>query len=124
MTQSMPGLLLLLRAFNFHFLKLGERKEPKSGWTKQTQLVVSRIDDKGKWHKKRGLDGRPLPLNSKRLNRVYVQAIAEVLELPTQGSMAETKQTIEDKLVDGDQESKYILKLPLRKTMMVLSLSF
>ena len=54
------------------------------------------------------MDKRPLPLrlplNSKHLIRVYVQAIARALELPTQGSVTETRQMIEGKLGDEDRE--------------------
>ena len=47
---------------------------------------------------------RPLPLNSKRLTSVYVQTIARALELPTKGSVAETRQLIEGKLTHDDRE--------------------
>ena len=47
---------------------------------------------------------RPLPLNSKR-STGYVQAIATAMELPTKGSVTETKQMIEGKLGDEDRES-------------------
>ena len=49
-------------------------------------------------------DRRPLPFNSKRLTRVYVQAIARPLELPTWGSAAETRQIIDGKLSDDGRE--------------------
>ena len=48
---------------------------------------------------------RPLPLNSKRLTGAYVQAIARAMELPTKGSVTETRQMIEGKLGDDDRES-------------------
>ena len=48
---------------------------------------------------------RPLPLNSKHLTGAYVQAIARAMELPTKGSIMETRQMIEGKLGDNDQES-------------------
>lgn len=41
---------------------------------------------------------RPLPLNSKRLISVYLHSIARAMELPTGGSVAETRQMIEGKL--------------------------
>ena len=47
---------------------------------------------------------RPLPLNSK-CSTGYVQAIATAMELPTKGSVTETKQMIEGKLGDEDRES-------------------
>ena len=48
---------------------------------------------------------RPPPLNSKHLTSTYVQAITRVMELPTKGSIMETRQMIEGKLGDNDQES-------------------
>lgn len=42
--------------------------------------------------------GRPLLLNSKCLTSVYVYTIARAMELPTKGSVAETRQMIEGKL--------------------------
>ena len=48
--------------------------------------------------------GRPLPLNSKRLTGVYVQTIARAMELPTKGSVTETRQMIEGKLGDVGRE--------------------
>ena len=51
-----------------------------------------------------GLDRRLLPLNSKRLTRGYVNAIARALELPTQGSVTETRQMIDGKLGDDNRE--------------------
>ena len=48
--------------------------------------------------------GRPLPLNSKRLTSVYVQTIARAMDLPTKGSVAETRQMIEGRLSDVGRE--------------------
>ena len=48
--------------------------------------------------------GRPFPLNSKRLTSVYVATIARAMELPTKGSVAETRQMIEGKLSDIGRE--------------------
>ena len=47
---------------------------------------------------------RPLPLNSKCLMSVYVQMIARAMELPTKGSVAETRQMIKGKLSDIGRE--------------------
>ena len=55
---------------------------------------------------------RPLPLNSKRLTSTYVQAIARAMELPTKGSVTETRQMIEGKLGDDDRESTNVQGRP------------
>ena len=47
---------------------------------------------------------RPLPLNSKRLNAVYLSAIARAMEIPTKGSVAETRQMVEGKLENQGRE--------------------
>ena len=44
---------------------------------------------------------RPLPLNSKRLTRVYLRTIARAMELTTKGSVTETRQMIEGKLIES-----------------------
>ena len=48
--------------------------------------------------------GRPLPLNSKHLTAVYLSAIATAMEIPTKGSVAETRQMVEGKLSDHGRE--------------------
>ena len=47
---------------------------------------------------------RPLPLNSKHLTRVYLQMIARAMELTTKGSVTESRQMIEGKLIESGQE--------------------
>ena len=49
-------------------------------------------------------EGRPMPLNSKRLTSAYAQAIARAMQLPSGASLAETTQMIEGKLGDSNRE--------------------
>ena len=45
---------------------------------------------------------KPLSLNSTSLTKAYVQAIARVMKLPTQGSVEEMRQMIDGKLGDDN----------------------
>ena len=44
--------------------------------------------------------GTIMPMNSKRLTKTYLSRIAEKLELPTKGSVKETRQIREGKLLE------------------------
>ena len=53
-------------------------------------------------------EGRPYPLNSKRLISGQLQALAKILELPGGASTEETRQSIEGKLMELGHEPRNV----------------
>ncbi len=54
------------------------------------------------------LEGRWLPLNSRRLNAGHLQLLAETLGLPTGMSTEELRQVIDGKLTDMEHDSRNV----------------
>ena len=48
------------------------------------------------------------PLNSRRLTARIIGRIAEALEVPTRGSLEDTRQMLEGKLVEGGKEPRNV----------------